>query len=108
MHRLAAHWERLTPVSALLTPLSLLFGAAAGLRRAAYRTGLAAVHRLPVPVIVVGNLSVGGTGKTPVVIWLAHHLRAGGRRPGIISRGYGGAGDAPRRVTADADPAACG
>src|SRR6202008_3294122 len=101
---LAAHWDRFTPVSALLSPLSLLFRAAVALRRSAYATRVAAVHRLPVPVIVVGNVTAGGTGKTPVVLWLAHHLRQRGYRPGIVSRGYGGTVTAPRRVTPDSDP----
>ena len=97
------HWERVTPVSALLYPLSLLYGAVAGFRRA---TGTSA--RLPVPVIVVGNLTVGGTGKTPLTLWLAEFLRARGRTPGIVSRGYGGHTDTPRRVFPDSDPLACG
>src|SRR5215471_10774058 len=105
---LAAHWDRFTAVSALLSPLSLAFRAAAGLRRAAYATGIAQVHRLPVPVIVVGNITAGGSGKTPVVLWLAEHLREHGYHPGIVSRGYGGTRTAPHRVTSDADPRACG
>ncbi|MCC7487183.1 MAG: tetraacyldisaccharide 4'-kinase [Burkholderiales bacterium] len=108
MSWLAAHWERVTPVSALLFPLSLLFRAAAGLRRAAYRNGLATALTLPVPVVVVGNLRVGGTGKTPAVLWLANFLRARGREPGIVSRGYGGRRTAPCRVTPDTDPSDCG
>ena len=105
---LTAHWERFTPISALLSPLSLVFRAAIGLRRAAYASGIAPVHRLPVPVIVVGNVTAGGTGKTPVVLWLAHQLRVRGYRPGIVSRGYGGTHAAPHRVTPDSDPYAFG
>ena len=105
---LTAHWDRFTAVSALLTPLSLLFRVAVALRRMAYAKGIAPVRRLPVPVIVVGNITAGGTGKTPVVLWLAHHLRARGYRPGIVSRGYGGTNAAPRRVAPDADPGAFG
>jgi tetraacyldisaccharide 4'-kinase len=108
MHWLTAHWDRFTPVSALLSPLSLLFRAAVALRRAMYAAGLAPVQRLPVPVIVVGNVTVGGTGKTPAVLWLAQHLRARGYRPGIVSRGYGGASTLPRRVMPDSDPGAYG
>lgn len=59
---------------------------------------------LPVPVIVVGNLTVGGTGKTPLVIWLAETLRRSGFTPGVISRGYGGASRQPQEVHADSDP----
>ncbi len=98
-----SHWERITPVSALLYPLSLLYGAVAGVRRAT-----TAPVRLPVPVIVVGNLTVGGTGKTPLTLWLAEFLRARGRTPGIVSRGYGGHGGPPRRVLPASDPLACG
>jgi tetraacyldisaccharide 4'-kinase len=69
------------------------------------------LHRehLPVPVVVVGNITVGGTGKTPLVIHLALALRAGGRRhPGIVSRGYGGDRRHVREVTGDSDPGEVG
>lgn len=102
------HWERVTPVSAALSPLSLLFGAAAGARRAAYRNGLLPTVKLPVPVIVVGNITVGGTGKTPLTLWLAGSLRARGYTPGIVCRGYGGRSVAPQRVLPESDPYACG
>src|SRR5215831_12782352 len=105
---LAAHWDRFTAVSALLSPLSLAFRAAAGLRRAAYASGIARARRLPVPVIVVGNITAGGSGKTPVVLWLARHLRAHGYHPGIVSRGYGGTRTVSGRVAPDGDPRACG
>lgn len=72
-----------------LRPLSLVAGGAAGLRRMAYRAGLLRSHRLPVPVIVVGNVIAGGAGKTPVTQAIVRHLQASGRRPGIVSRGYG-------------------
>jgi tetraacyldisaccharide 4'-kinase len=74
-----------------LRPASALFGRIVALRRAVYRHGVKKTERLPVPVIVVGNLTVGGTGKTPLVIWLAEFLSRSGYRPGIVSRGYGGA-----------------
>lgn len=102
------HWERVTPVSAALFPLSLLFGAAAAARRAAYRIGIFSAIRLPVPVIVAGNITVGGTGKTPLALWLAAGLRARGYRPGIVCRGYGGGSGAPQRVLPESDPLACG
>jgi tetraacyldisaccharide 4'-kinase len=74
-------------------------------RRAAYRHGLFASVALPVPVIVIGNVSVGGTGKTPFVIWLADKLKQHGLRTGIVTRGYRGRGRQwPRRVAADTDP----
>ena len=71
-----------------LLPLSWLFGALSWVRRALYQAGCLRAERLPVPVIVVGNLTVGGSGKTPLVLWLVEALCAAGRRPGIISRGY--------------------
>jgi tetraacyldisaccharide 4'-kinase len=98
------HWQSVTPVSVLLYPASLVFGAVTAARRAAYRAGILASSGLPVPVIVVGNITVGGTGKTPLVLWLAHFLRGRGRTPGIVSRGYGGKEGAPRRVLSDSDP----
>jgi tetraacyldisaccharide 4'-kinase len=78
-----------TALAQLLRPLSWLFGALAALRRAAYRLHVLRAHRLPVPVVVVGNLTAGGSGKTPLVAALVDALRARGRRPGIVSRGYG-------------------
>jgi tetraacyldisaccharide 4'-kinase len=78
-----------TLAATLLWPLSWLFGGAAGLRRAAFRAGVLRSVRLPVPVVVVGNITVGGSGKTPLVAALAAALAARGRRPGIVSRGHG-------------------
>jgi tetraacyldisaccharide 4'-kinase len=102
------HWERFTPVSAALCPFSLLFGAAAAARRAAYRNGLFPSIRLPVPVLVAGNVTAGGAGKTPLALWLAAGLRARGCHPGIVCRGYGGRPGEPQRVLPDSDPLACG
>ena len=93
-------WMQRGPVPCLLWPVSLLFGALAALRRNLYRVGLFNIVRLPVPVIVVGNLFVGGTGKTPLTIWLVEALRDAGYHPGVISRGYGSADRGARRVTA--------
>jgi tetraacyldisaccharide 4'-kinase len=87
---LERHWTRVTPVSLLLLPLSLLFCALVQLRRTLYNLGMLRRTKLPVPVIVVGNITVGGTGKTPLVIWLADFLRQAGYRPGIVTRGYRG------------------
>jgi tetraacyldisaccharide 4'-kinase len=90
-----------------LRALSSGFGAAVALRRNYYR-----LHErqpaLGAPVIVVGNLSVGGTGKTPLVIALVALLRERGWSPGVISRGYGGSARAPREVRCDSDPAEVG
>jgi tetraacyldisaccharide 4'-kinase len=97
-------WRRRGPAAWLLLPVSLLFGLLTGLRRQLYRSGLKRAERLPVPVLVVGNIFVGGTGKTPFTIWLAQQLRAAGFHPGVISRGYGASVDVPRLVSADASP----
>ncbi|GIX28457.1 MAG: tetraacyldisaccharide 4'-kinase [Burkholderiales bacterium] len=102
------HWRRTPWLAAPLVPLSLLFGAAAAARRALYRAGIFKTERLPVPVIVVGNLTVGGTGKTPFVIWLVQRLRGLGWRPGIVSRGYGATVAGPAPVEAASDPARFG
>ena len=83
-------WQSRSIAARLLWPLSLLFAALAALRRALYLTHLLPSVRLPVPVVVVGNVVVGGTGKTPLVIWLVDALRQAGYAPGVISRGYGG------------------
>lgn len=101
-------WYRLSPWHLLLLPLSLLFGLLAALRRGLYRSGLLSSFSLPVPVVVVGNIAVGGTGKTPLVLWLAQYLKRRGYRPGIVSRGYGASASAPREVALDADPALVG
>ena len=93
-------WTRRGLPALALWPLSVLFCGLVVLRRTAYRHGLLPSRPPPRPVILVGNLSVGGTGKTPLVAWLAAHARARGWRPGILARGYGGrAGDWPRRVS---------
>jgi tetraacyldisaccharide 4'-kinase len=91
-----------------LIPLSLLYGALARARRLAYARHLRPVRRLHRPVVVVGNLSVGGTGKTPLVCWLAGRLRELGYRPGIVTRGYGGSVRRSRLVARDADPGEVG
>lgn len=78
------------------------------MRRALHRHGVLRSAELPVPVIVVGNISVGGTGKTPLVLWLAQFLREQGLRPGIISRGYGGTAIIPQEVMPDSEPRLCG
>ncbi|EGY29981.1 tetraacyldisaccharide 4''-kinase [Candidatus Regiella insecticola 5.15] len=74
----------------LLLPLSWLYGLVTWLIRFSYRIGLQPVWRSPVTVVVVGNLTVGGNGKTPLVIWLVEQLRQRGLRVGVVSRGYGG------------------
>ncbi|MDR3351596.1 MAG: tetraacyldisaccharide 4'-kinase [Zoogloeaceae bacterium] len=94
----------------LFAPLMLLFAAIVGLRRFLYRRGLVpGVLRLPVPVVVVGNLTVGGAGKTPLVLWIAQTLRAAGWHPGIVSRGHlGRENHVPQAVFPDSTPLAAG
>lgn len=88
-----------------LSPFSLVFIDVVRFRRFLYRKGLLRIKKLPVPVIIVGNITVGGTGKTPLCIWLAGFLKQQGYRPGIISRGYGGrTRQWPQRVSPDSDP----
>ncbi|MCU0767460.1 MAG: tetraacyldisaccharide 4'-kinase [Gammaproteobacteria bacterium] len=101
-------WYGGSPVAWLLLPFAALFWIVSGLRRAAYRVGVVATRRLPVPVIVVGNITVGGTGKTPLVVWLAAHLATRGWRPGVVSRGYGARAERPTPVDAASDPALAG
>jgi tetraacyldisaccharide 4'-kinase len=93
-------WYRISPWHILLWPLSLVYGAVIVLRRALYRAGLFKTQIVPVPVIVVGNITAGGSGKTPLVIWLAEFLRNHGYVPGVISRGYGREDDEVREVSA--------
>ncbi|HSD41812.1 MAG TPA: tetraacyldisaccharide 4'-kinase [Burkholderiales bacterium] len=99
------HWYRLSALSVALAPFGLAFRLVVGVRRAAFAAGILKSHRLPVPVVVVGNLVVGGTGKTPLVLWVVDALRSRGRRPGIVSRGYRGTNDPARPVPSRADPA---
>lgn len=94
-------WQKPNVLTALLLPLSCLYGLIFALRTQFYRWGLCKRYRAPVPVIVVGNITVGGTGKTPMVIYLVELLRAHGYSPGVISRGYSGTSESyPLSVTA--------
>jgi tetraacyldisaccharide 4'-kinase len=93
----------------LLMPLSWLFCLIVWMRKSLYRFGLLRSYRAPVPVVVVGNITVGGTGKTPVVVWLAGHLSNLGYRPGIVARGYrGNSSSWPLSVYPDSDPVEAG
>ncbi len=83
-------WQRRGLLAWLLSPLALVFRALATLRRCFYAIGLFKSEALPIPVIVVGNITVGGSGKTPLVIALVKALQDAGLKPGMISRGYGG------------------
>lgn len=109
MSWLERHWYRDTLFSRSLAPLGWFYCTLMTARRVAYRIGLLAHVRVGVPVIVVGNVTVGGTGKTPLVAWLAQYLSASRYRPGIVTRGYRGAARAwPQRVTGDSDPSLVG
>lgn len=104
MKWLTDSWYRPQPIRFLLLPFSLTYQFIIACRVLAYRTGLFTRHKLGVPVIVIGNITIGGTGKTPVVIWLAKQLKQAGYKPGIISRGYGGkAPHYPYLVQPDSD-----
>lgn len=103
------HWYQEMYISTWFTPLCMVYADIVRLRRFLYRIGVLKRHKLPVPVIIVGNITVGGVGKTPLVIWLAELLAKQGYKPGVISRGYGGKDNAvPRLVRADSDPARVG
>jgi tetraacyldisaccharide 4'-kinase len=106
--RTTACWGCRGGVAILLLPFSLIFMLLAVVRRGLYRAGVLRVERLPVPVVVVGNIAVGGSGKTPVVAWLVEALREAGFRPGIVSRGYGGTVASATVVPADGDAARFG
>ncbi|WP_240485070.1 tetraacyldisaccharide 4'-kinase [Aestuariibacter salexigens] len=105
----AWYQPRLTPLTLFLVPFSWLFALISACRRLAYRIGLLSRTTLPVPVVVVGNITVGGSGKTPLVLKLAERFTTIGLKPGIVSRGYGGTSDTyPLRVRDDSDPAVVG
>ena len=93
----------------LLLPLTALYALATVVRRWLYDAGVFKSQSAGVPVVVVGNVTAGGTGKTPTTIWLARELEERGFSPGIVSRGYGGSkSDSPMRVDTDSDPAVTG
>ncbi|ROZ77152.1 tetraacyldisaccharide 4'-kinase [Ramlibacter sp. WS9] len=97
-------WLRRGALACLLWPLSLVFGALAALRRAAFQLDLLKRHRVAVPVIVVGNVVAGGAGKTPVVMALVGHLRGRGLAVGVVSRGYGRSAADCREVSFESLP----
>lgn len=102
-------WYGRNPLGVLLAPLGWCYEAVARWRRRQYQRGRWVSRRLPVPVVVVGNLTLGGTGKTPLVIWLAGWLQGRGFRPGVLTRGYGGKATTwPMVVVPGTDPGRAG
>ena len=102
-------YQKLSITTILLLPLSLLYCGISLVRRTLYTFNILKSSKISVPIIVVGNISVGGTGKTPLVIAITQYLKANGFNPGVISRGYGGrASQWPQLVTYESDPALVG
>lgn len=109
MRSFVEHWYGPSAVAAALRPVSWIYRLLVAVRRAAYVLGALRVTQFNVPVIVVGNITVGGTGKTPLVIWLANRLRREGYSPGVVARGYRGtARHWPQQVRPDSDPVTVG
>ena len=105
---LRSSWQTRGLVSALLWPLSLVYGAVTAIHRQLYRTGLRSVTRVGVPVVVVGNVTAGGGGKTPTVMEITSHLRGRGLRVGVVSRGYGRRSTDCLEVQPDSTADVCG
>ena len=104
MIRTPDHWNHRGPLAISLLPLTLIWRAAGMLRRLSARP-----YRPPLPVICIGNLTAGGTGKTPLVGWLADRLSERGKTPAILTMGYGGNETGPLWVDPENhDAAACG
>src|SRR5476649_1703449 len=89
-------WYQKSPLRFFLWPISLIFSAIVWVRKIFYRFGFIKITQFNCPIIIVGNLTVGGTGKTPLVITLANFLQSHGYRPAIISRGYKGNAKSPQ------------
>ncbi len=106
--RIAEGWQERGMLSALLLPVALLFALAVNLRRLAYRLGGLVSVKLPVPVVVIGNITAGGSGKTPLVLYLVQELARRGWRPGIVSRGYGGSAQCVQAVSPSSNAALVG
>ena len=102
-------WSGESPLWRLLLPLSWLYGLVSGAIRLCYKLKLKRAWRAPVPVVVVGNLTAGGNGKTPVVVWLVEQLQKRGIRVGVVSRGYGGKAESyPMLLSAETTTAQAG
>lgn len=107
--RLLEAWYAGHPALALLRPLEALYRRVVNGKRERFLAGAGDIYRAPVPVVVVGNITVGGTGKTPLILWMIEHCRGKGLRVGVVSRGYGASPPSlPWRVRADQDAAQAG
>src|SRR5687767_5992064 len=84
-----SEWQKRGGIALLMLPFALLFRAAVAVRRAHYRARILPTGHSPVPVVVVGNITAGGTGKTPLVLAIVDLLQRNGRNPGVVARGYG-------------------
>lgn len=106
LHRI---WYESHPLVYLLLPVSWIYISVARIRRLLYLSGVLPVQRVGIPIVIAGNITVGGTGKTPLIIWLAQYLKGLGLKPGIISRGYGGNSNKwPQQVRPDSNPGQVG
>ena len=103
-----SHWARRGAIAWLLWPASLLFGIAVFFRRLFFKLRLFKSHAAGIPVIVIGNLTAGGSGKTPLVLWIVELLKEYRWKPGIVSRGYGGSVQQPVEANIASDPAEVG
>ena len=108
MKTLDAYWYSQNPLAWLLLPVSWFYCTLVLLRRFLYRTAILKSYRISVPLVIVGNISVGGTGKTPLLIALCELLKKQGIKPGIVSRGYGGDFTGERLVDDSDTPASIG
>src|SRR3989338_7819711 len=107
--RLTAAWYAIHPALGLLRPLEWLYRAVVQRKRARFLAGEGEIYRAPVPVVVVGNITVGGTGKTPLILWLIEHCRRSGLRVGVVSGGSGPKPpQLPWRVQAEQSPGVAG
>jgi len=102
------HWSHRGAFAWLLWPASLVFGVVVFLRRLLFKLHILKSHKAGIPVIVVGNLTAGGSGKTPLVLWIVELLREHRWKPGIVSRGYGGSVEHPIEANSASDPAEVG
>lgn len=108
-HLFVQSWYQKSLWLYLLFPMAIIYWLLSSVRRLLYRAGILSSYRSPVPVVIVGNITVGGTGKTPLVVALCKALQGAGMKPGVISRGYGGnAPSYPHIVTAQGNSQYCG